>query len=39
VAIYRFTVSYIDQLDGICLRSLHGVIFGVLRDVWSECTI
>jgi len=29
VAIYRFTVSCIDQHDGLCLHSLHGGIFGV----------
>jgi len=29
VAIYRFTVSCIDQRDGLCLHSLHGGIFGV----------
>ena len=27
VAIYRFTVSCIDQRDGLCLHSLHGGIF------------
>jgi len=39
VAIYRFTVSYMGQRDGLCLHSLHGGIFGVLSDVWSVCTI
>jgi len=39
VAIYRFTVSCIDQRDGLCLHSLHGGIFGVLSDVWSIATI
>ena len=29
VAIYRFTVSCIDQRDGLCLHSLHGGIVGV----------
>jgi len=29
MAIYRFTVSCIDQRDGMCLHSLHGGIFGV----------
>jgi len=33
VAIYRFTVSFIDQRDELCLHSLHGGIFGVLSDV------
>jgi len=35
VAIYRFTVSCIDQRDGLCLHSLHGGIFAVLHDVWK----
>ena len=30
MAIYRFTVSCIDQRDGLCLPSLQGGIFGVL---------
>jgi len=29
VAIYRFTLSCIDQRDGLCLHSLHGGMFGV----------
>jgi len=29
VAINRFTVSCIDQRDGLCLHSLQGGIFGV----------
>jgi len=37
VAIYRFTVSCIDQRGGLCLHYLHGGIFGVLSDVWSVC--
>jgi len=36
VAIYRFTVSCIDQR---VFTSLHSGIFGVLSDVWSVCTI
>jgi len=36
VAIYRFTISCIEQRDGLCL---HGGIFGVISDVWSVCTI
>jgi len=40
VPIYRFTVSCIYQRDGLCLHSLHGgILFGVLSDVWSVCTI
>jgi len=39
VAIYRLTVSCIDQRGGLCLHSLHGGIFGVLSGVWSVCTI
>jgi len=35
MAIYRFTVSCIDQRDRLSLHSLHSVIFGVLSDVWS----
>jgi len=37
VAIYKFTVTCIDQRDGLCLHSLHGGIFGALSDVWSVC--
>jgi len=31
VAIYRFTVSCIDQLDWLCLHSLHGGIFRIVQ--------
>jgi len=29
MAIYRLTISCIDQRGGLCLHSLHGGIFGV----------
>jgi len=31
VSIYRFTVSCIDQRDGLCLHSLHGGIWSFKR--------
>jgi len=31
VAIYRFTVSCIDQHDRLCLQSLHNSIFGCFK--------
>ena len=39
MAIYRSTVSCIDQRGGLCLHALHGGIFGVLSDVWSVCLL
>jgi len=30
VAIFRFTVSCIDQRGGLCLHSLRGGIFGAM---------
>jgi len=44
VVIYRFTISCIDQCDGLCLQSLQDDTFVcmfvcVFNDVWSVCTI